>query len=116
MYKITFEGQQIDLPNYNLSIAKSIEGLDQLEGDIEFKLKSIYDFIGEIIGAEKTNELLGEFYSADPNLINILFLTIVSEFNRPLDEHNIAQGMKTLNDPRFKTAVEAIDKTQGFVK
>ena len=113
MYKITFDGKQVELPTYTVSLAKKIEELDKVDGDIEFKLNAMYGFIVEVIGEEKTEELIGEFELSDPNLINILFLDILQEYNRPYDERQIEDATKEIvsvfDNPRVKKAVESLD-------
>lgn len=110
MYKISFEGKQIDLPKYSVLIAKKIEELGNLSGDLEFKLKTMYDFIKEIIGNEKTEEVLKTFNEADPNDINIIFNLIVMEYNRPFETFQRDKKLEFLQNPELKFVIENIDK------
>ncbi len=113
MYKVTFEHKDIELPTYSISIAKSIAQLDEVEGDIETKLRALYDFIASLIGEDKTKEVLKSFQEADPNMINILFLSIVNEYNKPLTDFKMEQSFKpldALDKPQVKTSLDAIEK------
>ena len=105
-----FEGKKIDLPNYSVELALKIEDLDRVEGTISDKMKAMYDFISEVIGIEKTEEALGEFNTSDPNLINILFLSIVNAYNKPLQDYTIKQSTQVLDNPKVKQSLDAIDK------
>ena len=104
-----FEGKKIDLPNYSVELALKIEDLDRVEGTISDKMKAMYDFIEGIVG-EQTSELIGDFDVADPNMINILFLTIVNCYNKPLTDYNIKEATKVMDNPQIKKSLEAIDK------
>lgn len=117
MYKILFENKTIELPEYSVAIAQKIEALDEVEGSIAVKLQAMYDFIQDIIGAEKTEEALKPFSDADPNLINILFLQIVSKYNEPLEEYRMKEATKlmdnatkVMNKPEMIKSLDAIDK------
>ena len=114
MYKVKFDNKEIELPTYSISIAKSIALLDEVEGDIETKLRALYDFIASLIGEDKTKEVLKSFEEADPNMINILFLSIVNVYNKPLTDYKMQESvikpLDTLNSPQVKTSLDAIDK------
>ena len=116
MYKITFEGQSIDLPNYTLEISRKIESLNKVdeEESIEVKLQAMYSFIDDILGTEKTVKVLGEYEECDPNLINILFLSIIDEYDRPRKEYVMNRALKDYQDPRLKNALNALDKTANL--
>lgn len=116
MYKITFEGQNIDLPNYTLEISRKIESLNKVdeEESIEVKLQAMYSFIDDILGTEKTVKVLGEYEKCDPNLINILFLSIIDEYDRPRKEYVMNRALKDYQDPRLKNALNALDKTANL--
>ena len=110
MYSVNFENKKIELPNYSIDLAMKIEELDNYEGSIKDGLSAMYDFISEVIGIEKTEEVLGEFNASDPNLINILFLSIVNEYNKPLQDYTIKQSTQVLDNPKVKQSLDAIDK------
>ena len=110
MYSVNFENKKIELPNYSIDLAMKIDELDKFEGNIADGLKAMYDFISEVIGLEKTEEVLGEFNASDPNLINILFLSIVNAYNKPLEEYTIKQSTAVLDNPKIKQSLDAISK------
>lgn len=110
MYKVTYKGKEIELPKYNSAMAKKISELDKLEGE-EFEIiKSLYDFIFETIGEEKTLETLGVFEEADVNDILILFKSIVDSYQKPYADYQIAQTTKVLDNPQIRETLSAIDK------
>lgn len=109
MYNITFNGNQLELPQYTVATAKKIEKLETLDGDIEFKLKSLYGFLSELFGKGKVEELLGTFNKADPSLINILYLKTVREYNRPVEEYQEELSFGLLDDPRIENAINKLD-------
>ena len=110
MYSVNFENKKIELPKYSIDLALKIEELDNFEGSIADGLKAMYDFISEVIGIEKTEEVLGEFNASDPNLINILFLSIVNAYNKPLQDYTIKQSTEVLDNPRLKQGIDTITK------
>ena len=110
MYSVNFDNKKVELPKYSIELALKIEELDNFEGSIADGLKRMYDFISEVIGLEKTEELLGEFTSSDPNLINILFLQIVNEYNKPLQDYTIKRSTQVLDNPKVKQSLDAITK------
>ena len=109
MYSFMFDGKKVELPKYSVDIAMKIEALDNVEGTISDQLKAMFEFIYEIIG-EQTTELLGDFENADPNMINILFLQIVNEFNKPFTDYQVKQATKVMDNPEIKKSLDAIDK------
>lgn len=109
MYSILFDGKKIELPKYSVELALKIEALDNVEGNLKDKLQAMYDFVYELIG-EKEVELIGAFDEADPNMINILFLQIVSCYNKPLTDYNVKEATKVMDDPQIKKALDNIDK------
>lgn len=113
MYKVKFNNHDIELPEYSVEIASDIQELDNVEGDINTKFRALYDFIVSVIGSDKTLEVLKTFDKADPNMINILFLSIVEEYNKPLKEYQMKESLKSLgalDDPQIKQSLETIDK------
>ena len=109
MYKVNFDNKDIELPNYSVAIAKKIDDLDKVEGDIDTKLEALYDFIQDTIGSEKTAEVLKSFSEADPNMINILFLSIVDAYNKPFTNYQLESGLDILDSPQIQKSLNTIN-------
>lgn len=109
MYSILFEGKKIDLPEYSVELATEIEALDNVEGTLKEKLQAMYDFVYKLVG-EQTIEVIGTFEDVDPNLLNILFLNIVTTYNKPLEDYNMQQTLKVFDNPQMKKVLDNIDK------
>lgn len=109
MYSILFEGKKIELPKYSVALALQIEDLDRVEGTVSDKLKALYDFVESLIG-EQITELIGSFDDVDPNMLNILFLQIVNCYNKPLNDYNMKEATKIMDDPNIKKTLDTIDK------
>ena len=98
-YSIEFNSQDIDLPNYTLDIADALEKADRAnmsEKPYREKTEALYKTLGEILGKEEVEKLVGKLKECDPNDIQILFLTISNSYNKPVDEYQEKQYEETL--------------------
>ena len=59
-----------------------------ISGNVSMKdrCQSMYNIISEIIGKEKTTEMIGTFKTADPNDISILYSEIIKTYIKPKGE------------------------------
>lgn len=116
MYSFKFEGKKVELPDYTVDLLQELDELDNGTYDSKYdQLRAMYDFSKKLIG-EQMDELIGDFASADPNLINILFLSILREYNRPLTEFSIKDSVKELESPEIKDAINTIGKVVEMKK
>ena len=61
------------------------------------KTEILYKTLGNILGKEKVEELVGKLKECDPNDIQILFLTISNSYNKPVDEYQEKQYEETIH-------------------
>ena len=88
-YSIDYDGKTYELVNYTVDIASKIDSVTTVlasERPISDKLKLMYKTISELIGVQETETLLKPLNQADPNAINIVFMKIVSEYEKPATE------------------------------
>lgn len=110
-YKINWNGESYDIPNYSLKIADKLEGIELLNrGNQKFrdKCKKMYDFICEMLTKDIVINLLGKFEDSDPNNINILYLEIVKTYNQPLIDYNKSDIEEKLNTDEMSKMSELI--------
>ena len=88
-YSIDYDGKTYELVNYTVDIASKIDSVTTVlasERPISDKLKLMYKTITELIGVQETETLLKPLNQADPNAINIVFMKIVTEYEKPATE------------------------------
>lgn len=113
-------GEMIDLPAYNLTIADKLEATDSILSDIQpfrKKIKAVYDCISSIIGKEKTKELLGDFTSIDPNEVQLTYLAIVDSYNDPINSgqvENLNRKLEEANIDKITKLLDASTKVKGI--
>ena len=99
-YSIEFNSQDIELPNYTLDIAEALEKADRTnmsEKPYRDKTEILYKTLGDILGKDKLESMVGKLKECDPNDIQILFLTIGNEYNKPVDKFQEQQYEQTLH-------------------
>ena len=100
-YSIEFKNTDIELPNYTLDIAEALEKADRANMSeaktYREKTEIVYSTLGNILGKEKVESLVGKLKECDPNDIQILFLTIGNEYNKPVDKFQEQQYEQTLH-------------------
>ena len=118
-YSLNYKNEIVLLPPYNFSIADRIEKQDSMNisGNVSMKdrCQSMYNIISEIIGKEKTTEMIGTFKTADPNDISILYSEIVKSYRKPLKEYTSETAMNQMEDAQIEKLVqmmEFIEKAQ----
>jgi hypothetical protein len=76
----------------------------------------MYNFLCDLVGKDKIEEVIGKFNDADPNNINITYLSIVREYNKPLNDYEMSEGLeqiKELNNSDIAKLGETISKLEG---
>ena len=102
-YEVELNNVLIELPKYNLSISDKIESVESyINSDYKFKdkCKKIYDFISFLITKEEVQNILGSLNELDPNELNILYLSVVDEYNKPTESYNSEKGIKRIEELR----------------
>ena len=119
-YIANFEGNIIDLPDYSFNIADKLERQESVNlgnGKLKDKCKSMYDLITELIGTELIITLLGKFNESDPNRINILYLSIINAYNKPLQdfsESSVDEKINMEQIDKIVNLVTALEKAQNI--
>lgn len=118
-YAIVKDGETYDLPKYSMKIADKLESVEnQSQKNVSFRIKckARYDTVSELLGKEVVNTLLGKFEDSDPNEINILYLNIIQEYNKPIEEHNSAAAKEKMNDIDIDKMTELLKSLSGSEK
>lgn len=119
-YTANFEGNIIDLPDYSFNIADKLERQESVNsgnGKLKDKCKSMYDLITDLIGTELTTTLLGKFNESDPNRVNILYLSIINAYNKPLQdfsESSVDEKINLEQIDKIVNLVTALEKAQNI--
>ena len=99
-YSIDFDGKNYDLVGYTLEIASKLDNVTNfiaMDKPLCDELKLMYKKITELIGVAETEEILKPLNQADPNAINIVFMKIVSEYEKPVLEYKRERNKETYN-------------------
>ena len=119
-YTANFEGNIIELPDYTFNIADKLERQESVNSGnskLKDKCKSMYDLITDLIGAELITTLLGKFNESDPNRINILYLSIINAYNKPLQDFSESSVDDKINKEQIDkivSLVSALEKAQNI--
>lgn len=119
-YTANFEGNIIELPDYTFNIADKLERQESVNSGnskLKDKCKSMYDLITELIGTELITTLLGKFNESDPNRINILYLSIINAYNKPLQdfsESSVDDKINMEQIDKIVSLVSALEKAQNI--
>lgn len=93
-YKVNHNGVNCILPVFTRGIKKKIdetnEKLSNVEILIDDRIDSMYEFLKETVGEENLNKALGseDLDEIDLNDLNILYLKITKEYDKPLTDFN----------------------------
>jgi hypothetical protein len=118
-YSIEMNGTLIELPKYTISVMEKIEQLEKSSNSsasAKSKLQTMYNFLCDLVGKDKIVEVIGKFNDADSNNINITYLSIVREYNKPLNDYEMSEGLeqiKELNNSDIAKLGETISKLEG---
>lgn len=114
---ITNDGKIIQLPNYTIKLAESIEAVSSFtenpNNKFREKIKKMYNFLETIIPKETIEEDVGSFNTCDPNNVNLMFLKIVDAYNSPLTEFNtdkISDRLDNIPLDKVTNLIESADK------
>lgn len=101
-YTIEMNGNVLELPKYTISVMEKIEQVEKktnsASGSMKSKLQGLYNFLCDLIGTDDVENAIGKFEDSDPNEINIAYLSVIREYNRPLSDFEIKQGLEQINE------------------
>ena len=101
-YTIEMNGNVLELPKYTISVMEKIEQVEKKSnsssGSMKSKLQGLYNFLCDLIGTDDVENAIGKFEDSDPNEINIAYLSVIREYNRPLSDFEIKQGLEQINE------------------
>lgn len=101
-YTIEMNGNVLELPKYTISVMEKIEQVEKKSNSssasMKSKLQGLYNFLCDLIGTDDVENAIGKFEDSDPNEINIAYLSVIREYNRPLSDFEIKQGLEQINE------------------
>lgn len=118
-YSIEFNGKDYNISDYTVAVALELDKavkVSNMEGTISDKLRCLYNTITNIMGKEACEELVGPFNSADPNVINILFLKMIHEYEKPFREYKNSENDSVLNDKDVNKLIEILNSLSNLDK
>lgn len=118
MYSIVFNGTEVNLPKYNFTIANKIEEIEISNNNASKKFKDkcnlMYKFEYELIGKQQLSELIGDFNDCDPNDINLLYLSIVASYQKPIADYNSEATESKMNDANLSKFLEVLNAVSSI--
>ena len=100
-YTIEINNNVLELPKYTISVMEKIEQVEKntnSSASTKSKLQGLYNFLCDLIGKDDVENAVGKFEEADPNDINIAYLSVVREYNKPLNDFEMKQGLEQINE------------------
>ena len=119
-YRIEYGGNEYELPKYSFLISEKLEKQEEINkgvSNFKSKCKQMYNLIADILGADVTKEIIGEFSSTDPNEINILYLKIVKAYSKPIEDFNedtISNSLDNLTVDKIIELTKAVEKANSL--
>ena len=124
-YSFVYQNKTYNLPAYNVEMVRKLETLDEQGANASSseQLQMLYNYINETLGDEVTNGLLGDFDNADPNEVNIVYISIVNAYHRPLEEHElkereseVKENFKAVQSEKIVDLMNALSKASEMTK
>ena len=107
-YSVVHNGVTCLLPEFTRRVKKKIDEVNEKISNVtiplDTRIDTMYAFLQESVGEENLAKALGseDLDEVDMNDVNILYLKIVKEYDRPLEEFNrpemSAESKKALQD------------------
>lgn len=120
-YQVEFNGDVYTLPKYNLKIAEQLEKQEAFNSKTELgfkeKCRKMYELVCDLLGQENCEKALGKFNNVDPNELNILYLSIVQVYNKPLTSFNQATALDDIDLSQYDKLIDfinAMDKAKNL--
>lgn len=111
-YTISFNGNEYQLPSYNLKVAEKIEKIAATyysQDKISNKSKDIYNFVVDLIGKEETLKAIGKLNDLDLNELDIIYSEIIESYSNPLNEYRSEKAEEKLDNSKLGELIEAIN-------
>lgn len=108
-YNVVINGTSYELPAYTMLIAEKLEKQEIINASTQKmrdKLKAMYELCEDLLGKQAVKELLGTFTEMDPNTLNIVYLEIIKQYNKPLTDYNTQQTAGKLEDVQIDKITE----------
>lgn len=119
-YTINEDGKIYELPKFSVKISEDMERVENLDSkSIREKLKKRYDFCFKILGKENTEEIIGTFLDADPNIINMVYMDIATAYNSPLQKFEAekqSEIIDNLNIQQYEELLRFVDRAKPFLQ
>ena len=117
MYTLIIDNNEIELPNFSIDIAESLENAKV--GTLREKAKKKYDVIRKLVGNKVIDAEIGVFAKADINKIETIFDDIEEVYNKEsstavLDRIN--SKLSELNVDQFASMVDKLEKISNLEK
>ena len=77
----------------------------------------MYELVCDLLGQENCEKALGKFNNVDPNELNILYLSIVQVYNKPLTSFNQATALDDIDLSQYDKLIDfinAMDKAKNL--
>lgn len=93
-YKVEHNGSSCILPAFTRNVKKRVDGVNERLADTGIPLddcvSSLHEFLTETVGEETLTRMLGsaDMDEIDLNDMNILYLKIAKEYDRPVADYN----------------------------
>ena len=118
-YSIVFEGTEYPLPKYSIKIAEDLDAVETVcQSNVKFreKCKKMYDVISKILGKENLVGIVGEFNDVEPNKLNLVYLMLITEYSRPVDEFRadeIHNKLSSMSIDKITQVASAVTKAKN---
>lgn len=93
-YKVEHNGSSCILPAFTRNVKKRVDGVNERLADtgipLDDRVSSLHEFLTETVGEETLTRMLGsaDMDEIDLNDMNILYLKIAKEYDRPVADYN----------------------------
>jgi hypothetical protein len=116
-YTININDEDYEMKGYSFDIADKIADLKRNKySTLRAKCKEHYAFICEVIGESIIKDNIGDFGSADPNDIELVFNEAVHVYNKPIEDYEAKKAERRLQSvEKLMPAFEKMLKAENLV-
>lgn len=113
-YSIYLGNKNLTLKENSFKIKSLFAKCDEMVEDEMKCYQAKYNLILESLGKEQTDEIIGtNWKDCDPNIIDLAFLNIFNEYNRPVMEkkqEEIQNSLNSLSLDKLQTLINVVKK------
>ena len=116
-YSVNFNGKDCELIPYSFDIMEMIDKQEKINNSdvsVKEKCRSMYSLCTTLLNPQYVSDVIGEFESADPNAINILYLKIINSYNSPLTEYQSIENANKIE--KVSNSVSSIEKLLSMLE